>query len=139
MHPSTVLFVQQEPATVARLRERLEAGGHRVLHASDAISAMAMLSGAEVRLVVTEMYLPFGRSRCLIRAIRRRGWLRRTRILAHTEHGRSADRAWARRGGAQGYVITRSGEDRLMAVMERLMTIPTPAAPGAIHLSAPTG
>jgi DNA-binding response OmpR family regulator len=118
---STVLLVQQATDTATRLRTRLEATGHKVLEAADAQAAMAILAGSEVRLVVTELYLPVGSSRCLVRAIQKKRWLRRTRVLAFTEHGRRQDRDWARNAGAHGYVITRSGEERLVNVVESLM------------------
>jgi DNA-binding response OmpR family regulator len=136
MQSSTVLLVQQATDTGTRLRTRLEATGYKVLQAADPESAMTMLAASEVALVVTELYLPIGTSRCLVRTIRKTGWLRRTRVLAYTTHGSPADRAWARKSGAQGYVITRSGEDRLVQVVDSLMrkaaaaaSIPSPVQP----------
>ena len=84
-------------------------------------AVMDVVNASEIALVVTELYLPVGQSRCLARTIAKSPALRRTKILAYTTHGRREDRAWARRIGADGYVITRSGEERFLSVVDTLM------------------
>lgn len=138
MYSSTILLVKPEPESRTRLRARLEGSGYKVVEAADTSTAMTMLNRSEIALVVTELYLPVANSRCLARTIGRSPALRRTKVLAYTTHGKRKDRAWARRVGARGYVITRSGEERLFQVVDHLMqkpmaggspTSPTPAAP----------
>ena len=124
MYSSTILLVKPEPESGVQLRSRLEATGYKVVEADDTTTAMDMLNRSEIALVVTDLYLATGRARCLVRAIRRSPALRRTRVLAYTSHGKRKDRAWARNGGAQGYVITRSGENRLLQVVDSLMKKP---------------
>jgi CheY-like chemotaxis protein len=121
MYSNTILLVQPTTESVVRLRTRLENTGYKVVEAGDTASAMNMLNRSEIGLVVTELYLPIGKSRCLVRAIRKAPALRRTRVLAYTTHGRRQDRAYARRSGAQGYVITRSGEERFFQVVDNIM------------------
>lgn len=121
MYSNTILLVQPATESVVRLRSRLENTGYKVVEANDTASAMNMLNRSEIGLVVTELYLPVGKTRCLVRAIRKAPALRRTRVLAYTAHGKREDRAWARRSGAQGYVITRSGEERLFQVVDNIM------------------
>ena len=127
MYSSTILLVQGKTDSGAYLRLRLEGKGYKVVEAADAKAAMNIVSGSEIALVVTELYLPIGKSRCLARAIGKSPALQHTKLLAYTTHGKRRDRAWARRIGADGYVITRSGEDRLLSVVDHLMeTPPTP-------------
>lgn len=129
MHSSTILLVQtQAPeGSTASLRTRLEDKGYTVVEAADATSAVNIVNGREVALVVTELYLPIGKARCLARVIGKSPALRRTKVLAYTAHGKREDRDWARRIGADGYVITRSGEDRFLSVVDHLMEMtPTP-------------
>ena len=121
MYSSSILLVQQPTASSAYVRSRLEDKGYTVVEAADAATAMDVVNASEIALVVTELYLPIGRSRCLARRIAKSPALRRTKILAYTKHGRREDRAWARRIGADGYVITRSGEDRFLSVVDHLM------------------
>lgn len=125
MYSNAILLVEQPTESVAVLRSRLEAKGYRVVEARDATAAMQVVSAMEIGLVVTELYLPIGRARCLARKIGKSAALGRTKILAYTAHGRREDRAWARRIGADGYVITRSGEDRFLSVVDHLMLAPS--------------
>jgi CheY-like chemotaxis protein len=125
MYSSTILLVQQQKDSAAYLRLRLEGKGYTVVEAADATSAMSIVNGSEIALVVTELYLPIGKSRCLARTIGKSPALRRTKLLAYTTHGKRRDRAWAQRIGADGYVITRSGEDRFLSVVDHLMEAPS--------------
>lgn len=121
MYSSSILLVQQPTESAAHLRSCLENKGYTVVEAPDAATAMQVVNASEIALVVTELYLPIAGSRCLARRIGKSPALRRTKILAYTAHGRREDRAWARRIGADGYVITRSGEERFLSVVDRLM------------------
>jgi len=121
MYSSTILLVQQQKDSATYLRSRLEGKGYTVVEAEDAASAMTIVNGSEIALVVTELYLPIGKSRCLARTIGKSPALKRTKLLAYTTHGKRRDRAWAQRIGADGYVITRSGEDRFLSVVDHLM------------------
>ena len=125
MYSSTILLVQQQKDSGAYLRLRLEGKGYTVVEAEDAASAMSIVNGSEIALVVTELYLPIGKSRCLARTIGKSPALKRTKLLAYTSHGKARDRAWAQRIGADGYVITRSGEDRFLSVVDHLMEAPS--------------
>jgi CheY-like chemotaxis protein len=121
MYSSTILLVQPDTDSGVRLRSQLEDKGYNVVEAADSTTAMEMVNRSEIALVVTELYLRVGKSRCLARAIRKSPALRRTKVLAYTTHGKRADRAWARDVGANGYVITRSGEERFLQVVDHLM------------------
>src|SRR3954464_4709320 len=115
MYSNCILLVQTQSDSTPRLRTRLEDKGYTVIEASDAAGAMAIVNCSEIGLVVTDLYVRLGKSRCLARTIARAPGLRRTKLLAYTAHGKKEDRAWARRMGADGYVITRSGEDRFLS------------------------
>jgi|SRR5689334_9533708 CheY-like chemotaxis protein len=120
MYSSTILLVQPESES-ALFRGRLEGMGYTVVEAADAATAMKIANRSEIGLIVTELYLPIGASRCLAREIGKSPALRRTKLLAYTRHGKPRDRAWARRVGADGYVITRSGDERFLEVVDHLM------------------
>jgi len=136
MYSTTILLVQPETSSGVYLRTRLETKGYTVVEAPDTTTAMNIVNGSEIALVVTELYLRTGKSRCLARTIGQSPALRRTKVLAYTKHGKREDRAWARRIGADGYVITRSGEDRFLEVVDHLME--TPSTPRRGRSSDPT-
>jgi CheY-like chemotaxis protein len=125
MYSSTILLVQPGTESGLYLRARLEGKGYTVVEAKDTTTAMSIVNASEIGLVVTELYLPVGDSRCLARTIGNSPALRRTKLLAYTSHGKRSDRQWARRIGADGYVITRSGEDRFLEVVDHLMEGPS--------------
>lgn len=125
MYSNSILLVQQPTASGTYLRSLLEHKGYTVVEAPDTSTAMDVVNAAHIALVVTDLYLPIGKSRCLARLIGKSPALRRTKILAYTAHGRREDRAWARRIGADGYVITRSGEERFLSVVDHLMIAPS--------------
>jgi len=82
--------------------------------------ALSVVGKARIRLVVTELYLENRKSRCLLNAIAESSPYGRTKVLAYTRHGRARDRAWAVAAGADGYVLKRNGEARLLDVAGRL-------------------
>lgn len=124
MYSNSILLVQSQTDSTSHLRTRLEDKGYTVVEAPDPTAAMDIVNGSEIGLVVTELYVPIGTSRCLARVIATSPALRRTKLLAYTAHGKKQDRDWARRIGADGYVITRSGEDRFLSVVDHLMEAP---------------
>lgn len=121
MYSSSILLVQQQADSASQLRKRLEGKGYTVVEAPDALTAMNIANCSEIGLIVTELYVPVGKSRCLARLFGKTPALDRTKILAYTVHGKKQDRAWARRIGADGYVITRSGEERFLSVVDHLL------------------
>jgi len=122
MHSKTILMVQSGNDSLSRLRMRLEDRGYTIVQAADAATAMDIANRSEIALVVTELYLRLGTCRCLGRVIGKSPALRRTKLLAYTAHGKRRDRDWAQRIGADGYVISRSGDERFLTVVDHLMT-----------------
>lgn len=125
MYSNTILLVQSRTESLPHLRLRLEDKGYTVVEATDATTAMDIVNRSEIALVVTELYVRLGTSRCLARVIGKSPALRRTKLLAYTTHGKRSDRDWALRIGADGYVIRRSGEDRFLSVVDHLMEAPS--------------
>jgi CheY-like chemotaxis protein len=101
----SVLLVDADAQVRARLIDQLSPLGCTVLEASDGDSALRVLRENDVRVVLSELYLKTGDDACLIHAVRRAKALRNTRTLAHTRHGKSPDREWAVRAGADAYLI----------------------------------
>src|SRR3954469_25007923 len=124
MYSTTILLVQQESES-GLLRSRLEGKGYTVVEAPDAATAMTIASHSQIGLIVTELYLASGKSKCLARDIGKSPELHRTKLLAYTTHGKRKDRQWALRIGADGYVITRSGSERFLEVVDHLMATPS--------------
>jgi CheY-like chemotaxis protein len=120
MSRQTVLIVDPNDAARSTLRTTLETEGYTVIESEAPDQALAMVNRSEISLVVTDLYLPTGQDRCLVRAIRQSSALRRTKVLAYTSHARKADRAWAIAEGANGYVLKQNGASRLLEVVARM-------------------
>lgn len=116
----TILVVEPDRQVRAQLRAALEGDGYSVIVASGADEALAIVDSARITLVVTELYLKNRKSRCLVYAMCGPSPYRRTKVLAYTQHGRARDRAWAVASGADGYVLKKNGEARLLEVADRL-------------------
>ena len=116
----TVLIVEPNSDARAQLRATLEAKGYSVTAVSSGDEALSVVGKARIRLVVTELYLENRKSRCLLNAICESSPYGRTKVLAYTRHARARDRAWAVAAGADGYVLKRNGEARLLDVAGRL-------------------
>lgn len=117
-----VLLVDADKRVRARLTKQLAPLGCTVLEAEDGNRALRVLRENEVRVVLSELYLKTGEDTCLIRAVHKAKALRNTRTLAHTRHGTSPDRDWARRAGADAYLIQPTPAERLRYVVARLAT-----------------
>jgi CheY-like chemotaxis protein len=94
-----------------------------VFEAADGRSALRTVEENPIRVVVCDLYLDTGESRDLITAIRSNKSLRRTRTVAHTRFAMSRDRDWARRVGADAYLIRPVRSERLRDVVARVAVL----------------
>jgi len=115
----TVLIVEPDEDSRSALRSALEGDGYTVISTATAADALSVVDGPRINLIVTELYLGSGADRCLLRTIRASA-TKRHRVLAYTRHGRAEDRAWAIAEGANGYVLKKNGEARMLEVAGRL-------------------
>ena len=117
----TILLVDPDPHARALLASHLAASNVRIVQADDGVSALRIARDVPIAVIVTELYLPSGEDECLIHAVRRDSKLRRTRVVAHTHRGLTADREWAMRSGADAYLIKPTRAQRVRYVVGRLM------------------
>jgi CheY-like chemotaxis protein len=115
----TVLIVEPDEDSRFALRSALESDGYTVISTATAASALSAVDPG-INLIVTELYLASGAYRCLLQTLRDTPATKRHRVLAYTQHGRAKDRAWAIAEGANGYVLKKNGEARLLEVAARL-------------------
>ena len=117
----TILVVDSNPETRARLKQELTPSGCRVLEAADGVQGLEIVRQGRVRLVVAELFLKTAESDCLFQAIRQNR-VHGTRMLAHTTHRTSSDRDWAKLWGASGFLVQPTRTARLRHVVARLLT-----------------
>jgi two-component system chemotaxis sensor kinase CheA len=116
----TVLIVEPDEDSRSALRSALEGDGYTVVSTAGAVDALSVVDSPDINLIVTELYLGSGADRCLLHTIRESSGRKQAKVLAYTRHGRAEDRAWAIAEGANGYVLKKNGEARLLEVAGRL-------------------
>lgn len=121
--PVTILLVDPDTRARSLFARQLQTATTEVLQASDASAALRLLGSADVKVVVTELYLATGDYPCLVQAIRANPKLRRTRAVAHTHRCLPPDREWAMTAGADAYLIKPTRAERLRYVVSRLATV----------------
>lgn len=111
-----------DPDTRARglLARQLSTVAGDILEASDGASALELLGAGDVRVVVTELYLPAGGAPCLVEAIRASRALRRTHVVAYTHRCLAEDREWAMTAGADAFLIKPTRAERMRYVVSRV-------------------
>lgn len=134
----SVLIADADPTVRRTLSSELCAMGLNVFEAADGGSALRTLQENDIRVVVCELYLEAAGERDLITAIRGNKSLKRTRTVVHTRFLKSTDRDWARKAGADAYLIRPVLSARLRDVVGRVATAqPTrkPTARGHVRPS----
>lgn len=119
----TILLVDPDTRARALLAKQLESVATEVVQASDGATALNVLGSVDVKVVVTELYLPAGDHMCLVQAIRANPKMRRTRTVAHTHRCLPPDREWAMTAGADAYLIKPTRAERMRYVVSRLATV----------------
>ena len=119
---TTVLLVDPDQRTRSLVADNLRGLGFQIVEATDGPSALRVVAGGNVRVVMTELYLNTDPDDCLIHAVRRDKKNRKTRVVAYTRHSHAADREWAERAGADAYLIKPTRPERIRYVVGRLMT-----------------
>jgi DNA-binding response OmpR family regulator len=118
----TILLAEPDPRLRAAWRTGLDAMGFDVRESADGPNALRTALRSDVALLVTELYLPSGAERCLVRAARREPGLKRLKILVISDHGADEDRSWALSAGADAYLIKPVRLGRMLQVAARLAT-----------------
>jgi DNA-binding response OmpR family regulator len=106
----------------AAWRTGLDAMGFHVRESADGASALRTALRSEIALLITELYLPSGAERCLVRAARREPGLRRVKILVVSNHSSDDDRAWALAAGADAYLVKPIRLGQMLQISARLAT-----------------
>jgi DNA-binding response OmpR family regulator len=118
----TVLLAEPDARLRATWRSGLDAMGFRVRECADGSGALRLALQSEVSVLITELYLPSGDHRCLVRAARHEPGLKRVKILVVSTHGDEEDRGWALRAGADAYLVKPIELGRVLQVTAGLAT-----------------
>lgn len=123
----TILIAEPDRALRRTWRVGLAGMGFDVMESVDGADALRTARGAEIDLLITELYLASGGERCLVRAARREAALQRLKVLVVSSHADTSDREWALDAGADAYLIKPVRIGRMLQVSSRLATSRQPS------------
>ena len=124
---ASVLLVEDDAALARGLAHNLEYEGYAVLSAGDAESALALLEGREVDLIVLDVMLPRMSGLDLCRALRADQVV--TPIVMLTARGEEADRVLGLELGADDYVTKPFSVPELLARIKAVLRRTRPEEP----------
>jgi CheY-like chemotaxis protein len=125
----SLLLVDPDDRARTNLAKQLEPLDLRVVQAKDGDTALALLGSNDIRVMISELYLPTRDRKCLIAEARRTQKRRDIRIIAHTHRMLGADRDWALEAGADAYLIKPTRASRVRYVVGRLLATPVENVP----------
>jgi two-component system chemotaxis response regulator CheY len=99
----------------------LRAVGHDVLEAEDGAKALALLSGRDVDLVITDINMPQMNGIDLTRRLRSLPRHRATPILIVTTESELSIKSQAKAAGATGWIVKPFQPDQLVAVVGKVL------------------
>jgi two-component system response regulator AtoC len=119
MIPASVLVVDDEPHMRRVLEIMLRQLGHRVHLAADGLQALAVLDGATVDIVLTDLRMPVLDGLGLLQAMAQRAIAIPTVVM--TAHGTVETAVQAMKAGARDYLIRPFDVDVLELAIERVL------------------
>jgi two-component system chemotaxis response regulator CheY len=99
----------------------LENGGYAVDRGSDGLSALKLLDGRKVDLIITDLNMPNVDGISLIREVRKMNQYTTTPILILTTESQTALKEEAKAAGATGWVIKPFAGEKLLAVINKVI------------------
>lgn len=118
---STVLVVDDEPNIREILRKYIESEGHRVLEASNAISARKAMALEPVDLVFLDVLMPGESGTSLCHSIKDDPECRGIKVVLLT--GFDGERSWQQglRSGADLFAVKPVNRERIKVLLEQLL------------------
>jgi CheY-like chemotaxis protein len=104
----------------AILELALRHGGYDPVCVPDGESALEVVRQRPVAAVITELYLPAGGERCLLRALRGDSSLPSLPVVVHTAYVSEADRRWAQDGRCEAFLAKPASVLDVLAVIASL-------------------
>ena len=116
----TILLVEPDALLRESWRSGLAAMGFQVRESADGGGALSTAMRSQIDLLITELYLPTPKERCLVVATQREPALRYMKILVVSDYATAEDRDWALAAGADAYLIKPVRLGRMLQVAGRL-------------------
>ena len=116
--PTTILIVDDSPTTQRIIRLAVEAGGYRVLTASDGDEAIDVAGRERPDLVVLDIILPKRNGFQVCRHLKAFPETCGIKVVLLSSKSHEMDILWGKRQGADGYLTKPFKSDQLLACID---------------------
>ncbi len=116
--PTTILIVDDSPTTQRIIRLAVEAGGYRVLTASDGDEAIDIAGRERPDLVVLDIILPKRNGFQVCRHLKAFPETCGIKVVLLSSKSHEMDILWGKRQGADGYLTKPFKSDQLLACID---------------------
>ena len=116
--PTTILIVDDSPTTQRIIRLAIEAGGYRVLTASDGDEAIDVARRERPDLVVLDIILPKKNGFQVCRHLKAIPETRGIKVVLLSSKSHEMDILWGKRQGADGYLTKPFETEQLLACID---------------------
>ncbi|MFM9963147.1 MAG: response regulator transcription factor [Planctomycetaceae bacterium] len=135
--PATILVVDDSPTAQRLIRQSVEAGGYRVLTASDGGEAIEVAARERPDLIVLDIILPKKNGFQVCRHLKAFPETCGIKVVLLSSKHHEMDILWGKRQGADGYLTKPFEPEELLACIESVLrgesavplAVPEPAAP----------
>ena len=124
MAQQTILVAEDSPTTRRKIAGILEDQGYHVLTAEDGQQAIELTREHHPELVVLDIVLPKKNGYQVCRSIKSDPDLA-IKVMIVTSKAMEKDRNWSQRQGADGYLAKPVDPDKLIDLVETLISVPT--------------
>ncbi len=124
MAQQTILVAEDSPTTRRKIAGILEDQGYHVLTAEDGQQAIELTREHHPELVVLDIVLPKKNGYQVCRSIKSDPDLA-IKVMIVTSKAMEKDRIWSQRQGADGYLAKPVDPDKLIDLVETLISVPT--------------
>ena len=116
--PSTILIVDDSPTAQRIIRLAVEAGGYRVLTASDGDEAIDVAQRERPDLIVLDIILPKKNGFQVCRHLKAFPETRGIKVVLLSSKNHETDILWGKRQGADGYLTKPFETEQLLACID---------------------
>lgn len=119
--PKTVLIVDDSASMRQVVSIALTGAGYDVLQADDGASALKLLDGRKIHLIISDVNMPKMDGITLVKEVKKNSAYKFTPIIMLTTEGQEAKKQEGQRAGAKAWVVKPFKPDQMLAAVSKLV------------------
>lgn len=117
----TILIVDDSASMRQVVSIALSGAGYEVLQADDGTSALKLLDGRKIHLIISDVNMPKMDGITLVKEVKKNNAYRFTPIIMLTTEGQEAKKQEGQRAGAKAWVVKPFKPDQMLAAVSKLV------------------